>query len=136
MSSIVSAITQHSNQLLILGLGAALGFAVSKTCCTKKCTRGTGACKSATTTPSSSTTTTTTPSTPSSSKGPVVDYSKKTKEEIIAEFKQVFTELKQFVLEDIKANYEVPEENIQYVERVGIYIILTVLFIITHFTLK
>lgn len=51
--------------------------------------------------------------------GPKVDYSKKSKQEIETEFKQVFQELKKFVLDDIKNNYEVPKENIEYVERVS-----------------
>ncbi|KAG2373786.1 hypothetical protein C9374_011875 [Naegleria lovaniensis] len=50
--------------------------------------------------------------------GPKVDYSKKSKQQIETEFKQVFQELKKFILDDIKNNYEVPKENIEYVERI------------------
>src|SRR3989338_2794111 len=101
MSSITSTISQHSSQLLILGLGAALGFAISKTCCSKKCQRSTtctadSATATTTTTPTTTTTTPTVASTSTpSKKGPIVDYSKKSKEEIETEFKNIFDELKQ-----------------------------------------
>lgn len=58
--------------------------------------------------------------------GPIVDFGKKSKQEIETLFKNVFTELKAFVLADIKNNYEVPQENIDYVERVGFIIVIII----------
>ncbi|KAL9657208.1 hypothetical protein ABK040_011430 [Willaertia magna] len=50
-------------------------------------------------------------------KSNTTDYSKETKQEREENFKKVYDELRDFLLNDLKQSYEVPEENNKYIER-------------------